>query len=248
MAPWMSVPTEALTCVKALAVPRRSSLMGAVTARQQSAPPSPASVTTCVVGTNEPARKRLGRVLAEAGFRIQGGAPSRQTALILLLLSDATDAERIGAVRRIADEYPDALILIVVSYDASNASLRRALIAGVSGIVHDDNLELTLVPTASAVLAGQLSVPTALGRQIAPRPLSHREKQILALVMAGCTNRQIADKLYLAESTVKTHLSSAFRKLDARSRSEAVSKITDPDSGYGVNFLEVSNGDRIATG
>ena len=222
--------------------------MGVVTARQQSAPPSPASVTTCVVGTNEPARKRLGRVLAEAGFRIQGGAPSRQTALILLLLSDATDAERIGAVRRIADEYPDALILIVVSYDASNASLRRALIAGVSGIVHDDNLELTLVPTASAVLAGQLSVPTALGRQIAPRPLSHREKQILALVMAGCTNRQIADKLYLAESTVKTHLSSAFRKLDARSRSEAVSKITDPDSGYGVNFLEVSNGDRIATG
>lgn len=248
MAPWMFVPTEALTCVKALAVPTRSSLMGVVTARQQSAPPSPASVTTCVVGTNEPARKRLGRVLAEAGFRIQGGAPSRQTALILLLLSDATDAERIGAVRRIADEYPDALILIVVSYDASNASLRRALIAGVSGIVHDDNLELTLVPTASAVLAGQLSVPTALGRQIAPRPLSHREKQILALVMAGCTNRQIADKLYLAESTVKTHLSSAFRKLDARSRSEAVSKITDPDSGYGVNFLEVSNGDRIATG
>ena len=221
--------------------------MGVATAREHSAPP-PASVATCVVGADEPARKRLSRVLAEAGFRINGGAPSEQTALILLLLSDATDAERAGVVRRLAEEYPDALILMVVSYDTSNASLRRALIAGASGIVQDDNLELTLIPTAHAVLAGQLTVPTALGRQIAPRPLSHREQQILALVMAGRTNREIADKLYLAESTVKTHLSSAFRKLDARSRSEAVSRIMDPDSGYRATFLELANDGPIATG
>ena len=220
--------------------------MGVATAHEQSVPP-PASVVTCVVGANEPARKRLSRVLAEAGFRISGGAPSGQTALILVLLSDATDAERVRVVRRMADEYQDASILIVVSCDASNASLRRALIAGASGIVHDDNLELTLVPTARAVLAGQLTVPTVLGRQIAPRPLSHREKQILALVMAGHTNREIADRLYLAESTVKTHLSSAFRKLDARSRSEAVTRIMDSESGYRATMLELANGGPIAT-
>ncbi len=173
--------------------------------------------------------------------------PSRR-ALILLLLSDATDGERVGIVRRLAEEHADALILMVVSADASNASLRRALLAGASGIVLDDDLERTLVPTARAMLAGQLTVPTALGRQIAPRPLSHREKQILALVMAGRTNREIADKLYLAESTVKTHLSSAFRKLDARSRSEAVTRIMDPESGYGATILELANDGAIAAG
>ena len=201
-----------------------------------------------MIGADEPARKRFARVLVEAGFGVDGAAPSEQTGLILLLLSDATDAERAGIVRRLAEEHADALILMVVSAGASNASLRRALLAGASGIVLDDELERTLVPTARAMLAGQLTVPTALGRQIAPRPLSHREKQILALVMAGRTNREIADKLYLAESTVKTHLSSAFRKLDARSRSEAVTRIMDPESGYGATILELANDGAIAAG
>ncbi len=201
-----------------------------------------------MIGADEPARKRFARVLIEAGFSVDGGAPSERTGVILLLLSDATDAERVGIVRRLAEEYADALILMVASADASNASLRRALLAGASGIVLDDDLERTLVPTARAMLAGQLTVPTALGRQIAPRPLSHREKQILALVMAGRTNREIADKLYLAESTVKTHLSSAFRKLDARSRSEAVTRIMDPESGYGATILELANDGAIAAG
>ncbi len=221
--------------------------MRVAAARQQSAP-APVTVATCVIGADEPARKRFARVLAEAGFSVGGGAPSEQTALILLLLSDATDAERVGVVRRLAEEHSDALILMVLSADASNASLRRALLAGASGIVLDDDLERTLVPTARAMLAGQLTVPTALGRQLAPRPLSHREKQILALVMAGRTNREIANKLYLAESTVKTHLSSAFRKLDARSRSEAVTRIMDPESGYGATILELANDGAIAAG
>ena len=65
--------------------------------------------------------------------------------------------------------------------------------------------------------------------------------------MAGHTNREIADRLYSAESTVKTHLSSAFRKLDARSRSEAVSRIMDPESGYRATILLANDG-PIATG
>jgi len=83
-------------------------------------------------------------------------------------------------------------------------------------------------------------VPRALGRQIATRPLSHREKEILALVIRGLTNRQIAGRLYLAESTVKTHVSSAFRKLDVRSRAEAAARIEDPDDGYGMGILALA--------
>ena len=57
--------------------------------------------------------------------------------------------------------------------------------------------------------------------------------------MAGMTNREIAGKLFLAESTIKTHLASTFRKLDARSRAEAVARITDSESGYGTGILTV---------
>ena len=102
-------------------------------------------------------------------------------------------------------------------------------------------MELALVPTARAILAGQLTVPTALSRQIAPRPLSHREKQIMALIVEGMTNQEIARRLFLAESTVKTHVSSAFRKLDVRSRAEAVARVQDPESALGLGSIALAD-------
>ena len=125
--------------------------------------------------------------------------------------------------------------------DLPNAALRRVLLAGATRIVLEGDVERALL-TARSVLAGQLTVPSILGQQIAPRPLSHREKQILALVMLGMTNREIAGKLFLAESTVKTHLSSAFRKIDARSRAEAVARIQDPEAGLGAGILAIADG------
>lgn len=144
-------------------------------------------------------------------------------------------------MRTLAGAHPGATIIVVVPAGVANAGLRRVLLAGASGIVVSDDVELALVATVRATLAGQLTVPSALGRQIAPRPLSHREKQILSLVVQGMTNREIAGQLFLAESTVKTHLSSAFRKIDARSRSEAVAKIQDPDSGVALGVLAVAD-------
>ncbi len=53
----------------------------------------------------------------------------------------------------------------------------------------------------------------------------------------GYMNGQIAQQLFLAESTVKSHLSSAFRKLGVRSRNEAVNLILDPERGLGMGIL-----------
>lgn len=208
--------------------------------------PGSLPVAAAIVGGDAPVRHRTARLLVEGGFSLSdpGAAPD----LLLLLLSRATDAERVGELRAACDGHPGAQILAVMPAGASNASLRRALLAGAHGIVFDAELECALVPTARAVLAGQLTVPPVLGRQIAPRPLSHREKEILALVMLGRTNREIARTLFLAESTVKTHLSSAFRKLDARSRSEAVTRITDPENVYGPTILEMAHGPLAAAG
>lgn len=190
-----------------------------------------------VVGGIEADRCRVARLLEEGGFAI--GLHSDPGAL-LVLLSQANDFARVREIRAAAEAHPDVRILAVMPPDASNAVLRRALLAGAKGIILDDDVDRALVPTARAMLAGQLTVPFALGRQIAPRPLSHREKEIVALVMLGLTNRQIADKVYLAESTVKTHISSAFRKLDVRSRAEAVARIQDPEAGYGAGILALA--------
>jgi DNA-binding NarL/FixJ family response regulator len=55
--------------------------------------------------------------------------------------------------------------------------------------------------------------------------------------LAGLTNRQIAARLYLAESTVKTHVASAFAKLGVRSRKDAVAVLLDPDEGLAATAL-----------
>jgi DNA-binding NarL/FixJ family response regulator len=80
-------------------------------------------------------------------------------------------------------------------------------------------------------------VPRGHWRQIEPPALSSREKQILGLVVMGYMNSQIAEQLFLAESTVKSHLSSAFGKLGVRSRNEAVNLILDPERGLGMGIL-----------
>jgi DNA-binding NarL/FixJ family response regulator len=190
-----------------------------------------------VVGGDAAARRRTAELLGDAGFAVEAPPPE-----LVVVIASADHGAYASQVRAAAEAHPDAHILAVVPTTARNASLRRALLAGAAGIVLEADLDRALIATARALLTGQLAVPVSLGRQIAPRPLSHREKQVVGLVVGGSTNREIAHKLYLAESTVKTHLSSAFRKLDARSRSEAVARILDPEAGYGVGILAVAEG------
>jgi DNA-binding NarL/FixJ family response regulator len=196
------------------------------------------AVATVVSGDGQ-GRGYVMRLLGDAGF-VLSAAPEPDA--LIVLLDCAREDERLREIRTLAEAHPQARILAIMHADVPNAALRRVLLAGASGIVLEDDVERALVPTARAMLAGQLTVPSALGQQVAPRPLSHREKQILALVMLGMTNREIAGRLFLAESTVKTHLSSAFRKIDARSRSEAVARIQDPEAGYGPGILAIADG------
>jgi DNA-binding NarL/FixJ family response regulator len=184
-------------------------------------------------------RHQIAEQLRDAGFFL---GRAEEAGTLVVLIAPRAESERGRVIRDLLESDPAASVLAVMPANAANASLRRALIAGAGGIVMDADVRHALVPTARAMLAGQMAVPGALGHVIAPRPLSHREKQILSLVVLGLTNREIAHRLYLAESTVKTHLSSAFRKIDARSRSEAVARIQDPDSGYGPGILAVLDG------
>ena len=129
--------------------------------------------------------------------------------------------------------------LVVVCSGIHRWEVRTALTAGAAGVVERENLSVALGPCLLAVLADQACVPRNRWQQIEPPALSTREKQILGLVVMGYMNSQIAEQLFLAESTVKSHLSSAFSKLGVRSRNEAVNLIVDPERGLGMGILAI---------
>jgi LuxR family maltose regulon positive regulatory protein len=62
-----------------------------------------------------------------------------------------------------------------------------------------------------------------------PEPLSERELEVLALIAAGKSNRRIATELFIGVGTVKTHLNNIYRKLNARSRTQAVARARELD-------------------
>jgi DNA-binding NarL/FixJ family response regulator len=136
--------------------------------------------------------------------------------------------------------FPGVLIVIVCSA-ADGRAIRRALDSGIDGLVFADQLEATLGPTITAALAGQIAVPRNLRTFVRKPSLSPAERRVLSLLVLGFTNRQIGAKLFLAESTVKSHLASAYTKMGVRSRSEAVSLLLDPKESFGSAIGAVPN-------
>jgi DNA-binding NarL/FixJ family response regulator len=158
-----------------------------------------------------------------------------EPSLILVWIEDTgfSLSKTIEALTRPFGQSP----IVAVCPAIARWEIRAALTAGAAGIVLHENLDSALGPCLQAVLAGQTCVPRDHWRQIEPPALSTREKQILGLVVMGYMNSQIAEQLFLAESTVKSHLSSAFGKLGVRSRNEAVNLILDPERGFGMGIL-----------
>jgi DNA-binding NarL/FixJ family response regulator len=95
----------------------------------------------------------------------------------------------------------------------------------------EQELEAALVPAVRAVAAGLTALPSDLHNGVNELVFSYRERQVLRLAIDGHTNREIAGALFLAESTVKTHLSSAYGKLGAGGRKDAAAMVLDPDQG-----------------
>jgi DNA-binding NarL/FixJ family response regulator len=136
--------------------------------------------------------------------------------------------------------------VVVVSPKCSALGLRRAVKAGADSLVLEHELEEALAPAARAVAAGLSVMPTALRGGSEPAAFSHREREVLRLAVTGHTNFEIARTLFLAESTVKSHLSSAYRKLGAGGRSDAARMVFDPDEGLADMVLGHAASDRMA--
>jgi DNA-binding NarL/FixJ family response regulator len=129
--------------------------------------------------------------------------------------------------------------LVAVLRELPGARGARMIAARLEGVVNAADVEGALLPTLEAVAAGQCVIPRSV-RQIVDRPpLSPRERQILAMVVIDFSNAEIARKLFVSESNVKNHLSSAFQKLGVKSRSAATELILDGESGLGPGILRI---------
>ena len=139
----------------------------------------------------------------------------------------------IEAARRIRSEAPAARILMMTVHE-DEGLLQESIRAGASGYIVKRALESELIDAIRAVCQGHLYVHPTMTRALlrstaaAPReeeptePLTPREREVLAFVARGYTNRQIADQLTLSVRTVESHRANLMSKLGLRTRADVV--------------------------
>jgi DNA-binding NarL/FixJ family response regulator len=141
----------------------------------------------------------------------------------------------LAATRLIVGHDPAARVLVVTTFDLDEY-VYEALRAGASGFVLKDASAQALAEAVRVVAAGDAMLAPSVTRRLlgtfarlgAPPPasdraerLTERESEVLTLVARGCSNAEIAERLVVAEQTVKTHMSRILAKLGLRDRTQA---------------------------
>ncbi len=161
---------------------------------------------------------------------------------IVVFVCDVDKPREMAALRRLRRDAPHPAI-VVISPPVTGTGVRRVLDAGADALVFDPDLERTLATTVRAVSIGQSAVPRKFLASVEKPVLSHRENEVLALVRSGLTNAEIAERLFLAESTVKSHISSIFTKFGVRSRKEVAAAFAEGNPGLGEAVAFATNGE-----
>jgi len=160
-----------------------------------------------------------------------------ETQLPDLIIMDLVMPELNGieATRRIKAKYPDVKVLVLSSF-IDEEHVLGVMDAGADGYEMKDSEPKALITTIKQIAAGeQIFHPDVMkvrksGMNLAHlrNPLSKRELEVLKAMSEGLTNKEIAEKLFVSEKTVKTHVSHIFAKLEVGDRTQA--------SMYGVKY------------
>ena len=142
----------------------------------------------------------------------------------------------IEACREIKSQYPDTAILMITSY-ADDEAVLASMLAGASGYLLKNLSRAELLRAIRLVASGQSLLDPAKVKQATTRltaltdggiqshlpgsELTEREREVLALIARGYTNKQIADTLIVTEKTARNHVSHILEKLGLARRSEA---------------------------
>jgi two-component system NarL family response regulator len=135
----------------------------------------------------------------------------------------------VGAITDIRQLQPNARIIVLTTFDTDN-DISRAVRAGAKGYLLKDAQREDLLDCIRKVHAGEICIPPSLIARLAAgmssENLTARELEVLLLLAAGSSNKEISSKLFISETTVKSHMRGIFTKLNALSRTEAVAIAT----------------------
>ena len=216
--------------------------VSAATATPAVQPDGPPTIRVFLLDDHEIVRRGIADLLDEAaGLTVVGEAGTAAEALrripaarpdVAVLDARLPDGSGIDVCRDIRSALPATRCLILTSYD-DNDAVFAAVMAGASGYLLKEIKGNSLVDAIRQVAAGRsLLDPTVTGRLLQRlrdgepgdarlATLSAREKEILTLIADGLTNRQIGERLFLAEKTVKNYVSSLLAKLGMQRRTQA---------------------------
>jgi DNA-binding NarL/FixJ family response regulator len=137
------------------------------------------------------------------------------------------DMSGVDAIIAIRGEFPAARIIVLTTY-AGDVLAQRALKAGAQAYVLKGLVRKDLLDTIRAVHAGHRRIHPDVAERLASHmgddALTAREIEVLTLITAGHSNKLIADRLSIADETVKAHVKSILSKLHASSRTHAVTE------------------------
>lgn len=196
--------------------------------------------------------QRIAKILPEAGL-VESDEPllddSEQeipAAVVAAVSGSATStAASIKTIRRRIGDVP---LVVVIPSSRSQPEARAAISAGADGAVLETDIETTLAATVAVAADGQVAFPETLLQAPKQPSFTRREKQALGMMVLGFTNQEIGARLGLAETTIKSHLCSAFEKIGVSSRGEASALILDAANGVGLDALAIepdeNGGDR----
>lgn len=149
---------------------------------------------------------------------------------LVLLDLNMPDMNGFAALEQFGDRFP-GLPVVILSAETRRADMQRALELGALGFIPKDSTGSVMLQALRLVLAGGIYVPPALappapgkaGAADAPAArLTERQREVLALLARGETNKEIAAHLDLSEATVKMHVTAIMKALGASNRTQAV--------------------------
>ena len=175
-------------------------------------------------------------VVAEASNGLEAVAQARRPDLTVILMDiRMPELDGLEATRRILAANGAARVLILTTFGLDEY-VYEALSAGASGFVLKDDPPEQLISAVRTVAAGNALLSPAITKQVirkfaripraaAPKELgelTEREHEILRLIATGLSNAEIGRKLFIGETTVKTHVTHILQKLGLRDRVQAV--------------------------
>ncbi len=188
-------------------------------------------------------RRAQFQVVAEAGTSAEALTQARRFLPDIVLLDiNLPDASGIEACRLLRDELPEVIVVFLTS-SPDELDVMAAIVSGARGYVLKQTRSVALIRTLEAVGRGEsLFDPAVTGmvldrvRRIASgnfpddaAGLTAREREILPLIAAGLTNREIAAAIFLSDKTVKNYVSSILSKLGLERRAQVPAYVASHD-------------------